>query len=70
MISWVHQKNVQLYFGNLHFDIENFEQLFLLYGQLSLQEYIFDFDIQSFDYFLEVIHFDVATLRRDYTLEL
>ena len=39
-----HQENVQLYFGNLHFDIENFEQLCLLYGQLSLQEYIFDFD--------------------------
>ena len=39
-----HQENVQLHFGNLHFDIENFEQLFLLYSQLSLQEYIFDFD--------------------------
>ena len=38
-----HQENVQLYFGNLHFDIENFEQLCLLYGQLSLQEYIFHF---------------------------
>ena len=35
---------VQLYFSNLHFDIENFEQLCQLYGQLSLQEYIFDFD--------------------------
>ena len=38
-----HQENVQLYFGNLDFDVENFEQLFLLYGQLSLQEYIFHF---------------------------
>ena len=42
--KWVHQENIQLHFGNLHFDIKNFEQLFLLYKQLSLQDYIFDFN--------------------------
>ncbi|EDQ99604.1 uncharacterized protein LACBIDRAFT_334862 [Laccaria bicolor S238N-H82] len=54
-----HQQNVQLHFGNLDFDVSNFEQLFQLYRELSLQEYNFDFDFYSLNYFMNVFHFVV-----------
>ena len=36
LTNYPDQENVPLHFGNLDFDVRNFEQLFLLYGQLSL----------------------------------
>ena len=57
----LHQENVQLHFGNSDFDVRNFEQLFLLYSQLSLQEGTFDFGMYSFTYFFNL---GAATLKR------
>lgn len=63
-ILWLHQQNVQLHFGNLDFDVCNFEQLFQLYRELSLQEYNFDFDFYSLNYFMNVLHFGVSNFEK------